>query len=72
MASTTVRKNQKNLRKMTLTDKEKIDKAWKAIDRLIGDYDYDLDKLIMSNQPAFIDGGRTIKDLEKIKKILEK
>jgi hypothetical protein len=54
-----------------MNDKEKIDKAWKAIDRLIGDYDYDLDKLIMSNQPAFIDGGRTIKDLEKIKKILE-
>jgi len=57
---------------MTQTDKEKIEKALKAIDKLVDDYDYELDQLIISNQPDVIDGGRAIKDLEKIKKILEK
>ena len=56
--------------KVSLT--KKIEKALKAIDKLVDDYDYELDQLIISNQPDVIDGGRTIKDLEKIKKILEK
>ena len=56
---------------LIMNDKEKIKKALKAIDKLVDDYDYELDQLIISNQPDVIDGGRTIKDLEKIKKILE-
>ena len=71
---------------MTQTDKEKlrmaknlvkannkkIKQALDLIDKLVDDYDYELDQLIISNQPDVIDGGRTIKDLEKIKEILEK
>ena len=71
---------------MTQTDKEKlrmaknlvksnnkkIKQALDLIDKLVDDYDYELDQLIISNQPDVIDGGRTIKDLEKIKSILEK
>ena len=53
------------------SNNKKIKKALKAIDKLVDDYDYDLDKLIISNQPDVIDGKRTIDDLEKIKKILE-
>ena len=70
---------------MTQTDKEKlrmaknlvkannkkIKKALEAIDKLVDDYDYELDQLIISNQPDVIDGKRMIDDLEKIKKILE-
>ena len=55
-----------------MNDSEKIKQALDLIDELIDDYDYDLDKLIISDQPAVIDGGRTIKDLEKIKKTLGK
>ena len=71
---------------MTQTDKEKlrmaknlvkannkkIKQALDLIDKLVDDYDYELEQLIISNQPDVIDGGRTIKDLEKIKEILEK
>ena len=71
---------------MTQTDKEKlrmaknlvkannkkIKQALDLIDKLVDDYDYELDQLIISNQPDVIDGGRMIKDLERIKKIFEK
>jgi hypothetical protein len=71
---------------MTQTDKEKlrmaknlvkannkkIKQALDLIDELVDDYGYDLDKLIISDKPNIIDGGRMIKDLEKIKSILDK
>ena len=65
--------NQKNLRKMTLTDKEKIKDILDYIDRLIMAREVDRnDSLnVGSNADANL-YTNMIKDLEKIKKILEK
>ena len=73
MASTTVRKNQKNLRRMTITDKEKIKDTLDYIDRLIMATDVDRnDSLNVGSSAEANLLTNMIKDLKKIKKILEK
>ena len=68
MASTTVRKNQKNLRKMTLTDKEKLRMA----KNLVKSNNKKIKKALELLDELSVLTGQDMHLLKEIKEILEK
>ena len=68
-----IERNQKNLRKMTLTDKEKIKEVLGILEIKIKDYEDEHKEFFDSMQYAEASRFKHMKELlEEIKKILEK